>query len=398
MKPYQFADRMNGIKPSAIREILKSTQDPKVISFAAGSPASEAFPVKEIENITKMILSDNPIAALNYSISEGYTPLRKAISNFIKDREGAIVTTDDDVIVVSGGQQGIELATKCFVNDGDVVLVEDPTFANAINTFRTYHAELVGIPMEPDGPNIAKLEEALTTHKNIKMFYTIPNFQNPTGYTMSMEKRQAVYRLCASHGVMILEDNPYGDLRYSGTSIPSIKSLDTQGVVIYVGSFSKIIAPGMRIGYVVANKDIMSPMVVAKQCSDVHSNILAQMVCERFLATGNIPSHMNTLQKIYRQKKNLMMEHLQENCGMISFTQPEGGLFIWATLPNNMDSLMFCKKAAEMGVAVVPGNPFYVDETAPCSTFRINYSTPTTKQIIEGCQRLGALTRELLRY
>lgn len=395
---YNFANRIKTVQPSAIREILKTTQDPNVISFAAGSPAVEAYPVKEIDNITRMILENSPMIALNYSISEGYQPLRTAITKFVNSREGNIVTEKDDVIVVSGAQQGIELTAKCFVNEGDTVLVEEPTFLSAINTFRTYNANVLGVKMEEDGPCIESLEKHLAENQNVKMFYTIPNFQNPTGYTMSLEKRQKIYQLCVKHNVLILEDNPYGEVRYTGQPLPTIKSLDSDGYVIYVGSFSKIIAPGMRIGYILANKAAMQPIVVAKQCSDVHSNILAQMVCERYLSTGNIPAHLASLQNIYRKKATLMLQELANNCGdKVKFSQPEGGLFIWATLPAGTDAVDFCKKAAERGVAVVPGNPFYLDAAAPCNEFRMNFSAPSNQQIIKGCEILGQVIKDYFK-
>ncbi len=398
MVNYDFSNRMGSIKPSAIREILKTTQSTDVISFAAGSPAPEAFPIKEIENITQLIFSDKPYIALNYSISEGYPPLCKTAADFVKLSEGDIITEDDDLVVVSGGQQGIDLTAKCFVNEGDTVLVEEPTFASAINTFRTYGANVVGVPMEPDGPSIAVLEEKLKTEKNIKIFYVIPNFQNPTGYTMSLEKRRKVYELCTANGVIILEDNPYGCLRFGSEQLPSIKSMDTDGSVIYVGSFSKIVSPGMRVGFVIANKKALSPMVVGKQCSDVHSNILAQMICERFLSTINVQAYINGLQKIYRSKKTLMLANLAEHCGdKVKFSDPQGGLFIWATMPEGSDAMDFCKKASENGVAVVPGNPFFTDEGALCNTFRINFSTPSNDKIVEGCEKLGQVIKEYFK-
>lgn len=384
---YKFSDRISTVQPSVIREILKSTADPNVIPFAAGNPSPEAFPAKQIENISAIVLKDNPISALQYSISEGYPALRTAIKAYTEGREEGLNHENDDILIVSGGQQGIDLTTKCLVNEGDVVLVERPTFANAINTFRTHGAHLVGVSMDEDGINLESLEAAIKSNKNIKILYTIPNFQNPTGITMSLEKRKAVYDICRTNGIVILEDNPYGDLRYDGDYVPAIKTLDTDGIVAYVGSFSKVIAPGIRIGYVVAHKNLMPKLVVAKQCSDVHSNILAQIICERFLSTSNIKSHLHNLQMLYTAKMNLMMENLQINCGdKLTWETPSGGLFLWCTLPQHIDMLAFCKAAAEAGVAVVPGNAFYVDEHATCHSFRVNFSTPTNQQIIRGAE------------
>ncbi|MEG0754265.1 MAG: PLP-dependent aminotransferase family protein [Angelakisella sp.] len=395
---YNFSKRIAAVQPSAIREILKSTSDPNVISFAAGNPAPEAFPVKSIENIIGIIMGDTPIPALQYSVSEGYPALRDATMAFANSREEGISTPDDTIQIVSGAQQGIELVIKCLVNEGDTVLSETPSFVSALNTIRSYGANLVGIPMDKDGINLELLEKELTEQPNVKLLYTIPNFQNPAGITMSMEKRKAVYELCRNHGVVILEDNPYGDLCFSGKHLPAIKTLDTDGIVIYVGSFSKIISPGLRVGYVIANKDFMPKVVVAKQCSDVHSNILAQMVCERFLMSCNMNSHLFNLQRIYDAKAELMMNSLSASCGnLLSWNKPAGGLFLWCTLPDGVDILGFCKAAAAAGVAVVPGTAFLTDESAPCQSFRVNYSTPSNEQIVRGAELLGQALKEFVR-
>ncbi len=393
---YIYADRISTVQPSAIREILKTTQDPNVISFAAGSPATAAYPLREIADITSAILQEQPLAALNYSISEGYTPLREACKKFVRDREGDIVRDDDDLIVVSGAQQGIEIVAKCFVNDGDSVVIEEPTFLSAINTFKTYNARMLGAPVKPDGVDVEVLEQLFKQNPNCRVFYTIPNFQNPTGYTMSAVKRKQVYDICVRYNVLILEDNPYGEVRFNGEHIPTIKSLDTTGHVIYVGSFSKIIAPGMRVGYILANKRAMPPMVVAKQVADVHSNILAQMVCERFLTTADMGAHLANLRGIYSQKAKLMLNALDANCGSkVAFSRPDGGMFLWATLPQGQNAKDFCTAAAARGVACVPGNPFYLDMEAECREFRLNFSAPTDEQILRGCELLGETIKSM---
>lgn len=395
---YTFSNRIAAVQPSAIREILKATADPNVISFAAGNPAPEAFPVKSIENIIGIIMGDSPVAALQYSVSEGYPPLREATRTFALSREPGVATGDDLVLIVSGAQQGIDLTIKSLVNEGDTVLSETPSFVSALNTIRSYGANLVGIPVDNDGINLELLEQALKEQPRVKLLYTIPNFQNPTGVTMSAEKRRAVYDLCRAHGVMILEDNPYGDLRFAGKHVPSIKSLDTDGLVVYVGSYSKIIAPGLRVGYVIANKDFCPKLVVAKQCSDVHSNILAQMVCERFLVSCNMPSHLMNLQRIYDAKAELMMNSLTAACGdLLRWNRPSGGLFLWCTLPQGADMNAFCNASAAAGVAVVPGNAFLTDEQAPCDSFRVNYSTPSNEQIVRGAELLGSTLKNFIR-
>lgn len=395
---YTFSDRIAAVQPSAIREMLKCTADPNIIPFAAGNPAAEAFPVKSIENIMAIIMEDSPIAALQYSLSEGYPALREAAKAFVAAREPGVDLQSNDLIIVSGAQQGIDLTIKSLINEGDVVLSETPSFVSALNTIRSYGAKLVGVPMDNDGLNLEALEAAIAANKRVKLLYTIPNFQNPTGITMSAAKRQAVYDICRRHGILILEDNPYGDLRFSGHAVPAIKTLDTEGIVLYVGTFSKIISPGLRVGYLMANKGLMPKLVVAKQCSDVHTNILAQMVCERFLVTSNVASHLYNLQKIYDGRATLMVNSLTETCGeRLSWSVPEGGLFLWCNLPPQVQLTAFCKATAAAGVAVVPGSAFLTDESAPCHSFRANYSTPTSDQIIRGTAIIGNVLREMMK-
>ncbi len=395
MMNYIFSDRISGLQPSAVREILKFTADPAVISFAAGNPAPEAFPVEDIQALSAEILQQNPIAALQYSITEGYTPLREATAAFACRNEQNI-HSGDQLMITSGGQQGIDLATKVLCNEGDVVLCEDPSFIGALNTFRSYNVRLVGVPMDEDGMNLAALEQALKYNPKAKILYTIPSFQNPSGITTSAEKRREIYRLAMHYGVMILEDNPYGDLRFVGEPVPTIKSLDTEGIVIYLGSFSKILSPGLRVGYAIAPAAIISKMAVGKQCGDVHTNIWAQMLCERFLATRDMERHLERLRQLYRQKSSLMLDEMARHFApSVRYTRPEGGLFIWATLPAGVDMMAFCRHAIEQKVAVVPGTAFCAEEDAPSSSFRLNFSTPSDEKIVEGIQILGKLTHQL---
>lgn len=393
---YKISDKMASMKPSAIREILKATTGSSVIPFAAGNPSAEAFPIKEIENIVHIIFSNRAVAALQYSVSEGDPHLRDAVRTFAQSREPGLTTEDDRVLIVSGAQQGIDLAAKCLLNEGDTVLVEDPTFIGALNTLRSYNANLKSIPMEEDGVNLESLENLLKTEKNVRMLYLIPNFQNPSGLTLSAEKRRAVYELARRYQVVILEDNPYGDLRYEGEHIPAIKTLDTEGLVVYLGSFSKIISPGLRVGYVIANAALMDRLVVAKQCTDVHTSILSQMICCQFLQSCNMNAHLSGLCKIYRAKRDLMIGALEEHFGdTLAFTRPQGGLFLWCTLPERMDMLTFVKASAENGAAVVPGSTFCVDPEAPCRSFRMNFSTPSNQQILDGVEILAKTYQEL---
>lgn len=392
---YTFSDRIGGLKPSAIREILKSTSDPSVISFAAGNPAPEAFPVDEVRRWTADIFDNSPILALQYSITEGYPPLRAALSDMLRKRY-KVGNENDETLVVSGAQQGIDLAVRSLVNDGDTVICENPSFVASLNCFRSYRANLVGVPIGDDGIDTTQLAKALEANPNTRLIYVIPNFQNPSGITMSLEKRREVYALAKKHGALILEDNPYGDLRFRGEHIPSIKSMDTDNIVIYCGSFSKILSPGLRVGYVNAHRDILAKMTVAKQCNDVHTSILSQLICHKFLTEMDFDAHILKLQDIYRKKSGLMLDGIDKHFSKkITYTNPEGGLFIWCTLPQGSDMMGFCAKAAENKVAVVPGSAFTAMEGEPTCSFRMNFSTPTDDKITEGCRLLGALTKAL---
>lgn len=394
---YKFSDKVSGLKASAIREILKYTSDPEVISFAAGNPAPEAFPKEAIAEISAELLKNDPVLALQYSITEGYTPLRDYLKNWMSEKN-CFHPEFDDLIITSGGQQANELSCKVLLNEGDTLLCESPSFIGSLNAFRSYNVNLKGIDMDEDGINIEKLENALKTEPNVKILYLIPNFQNPTGRTMSLAKRKAVYELACKYDFIILEDDPYGELRFAGETIPSIKSMDTEGRVIYSSTFSKLISPGFRTGYVSAPAAIIQKIVVCKQVSDVHSNIWAQVVSHRFMSSVNREEHFNKLRAIYKEKCELMCSLIESGFSKkITYTKPEGGLFIWCTLPEGCDMNAFCTKAVkDYKIAVVPGNSFSIDENEVSRSFRLNYSTPTNEQIKKGMDILAKMTREML--
>jgi len=290
----------------------------------------------------------------------------------------------------------MELACKSLVNEGDTVICEAPSFIGSINAFKSYNAHLVGIELEEDGMDLNRLEAALKANPNTKMIYVIPNFQNPSGKTTSLEKRKAIYALAKQYGVMIVEDNPYGDLRFAGENIPTIKSMDEDGIVIYAGSFSKVLAPGIRVGFCVAPAPVIGKMTVCKQVSDVHTAIFPQMLCDQFLERVDFVKHLERLAGIYRHKCNLMLDELDKNLNpAITFTRPQGGLFIWATLPEGGNMMDFCRRSAANKVAVVPGSAFLVSDDTPTRSFRLNFSTPTDEQIVKGCAVLGELSRSL---
>ncbi len=392
---YSFSDRVNSLKPSAIREIFKYAADPAVVSLSAGNPAPDAFPAKEIAEISADLLNRHPVDALQYGLTEGYAPLRDYLKKYMKDKYG-IGSENDRLIITSGAQQVMDLAAKSLCNEGDVVICEAPSFIGSLNSFRSYNARLVGVPVESDGINTEILEEKLKTEKNVRFIYVIPNFQNPSGVTMSLEKRKKVYSLAKKYGVMILEDNPYGELRYFGENVPAIKSLDTDGIVMYAGSFSKVISPGMRVGWCVAPNPVMQKMVVCKQGQDVHTNMWSQIVIHEYVTKYDFEEHLNYLRELYRKKARFMMDLLDEHLApYITYDKIDGGLFIMCKLPDNINMLDFCKEAVKRKVCVVPGNAFLTDETEECHTFRVNFSTPTDQQLEKGVKILGELIKEL---
>ena len=393
---YVFSERAKNLKPSAIREIFKYAADPEVVSLSAGNPSPEAFPSKEIAEISAKIFAENPTSVLQYSVTEGYTPLREYLKDYLKSSQN-IGSEKDEILITSGAQQVMDLCSKALLNEDDVVVCEAPSFIGSLNTFRSYNGRLAGVTVEPDGMNMEELENALKSNKNVKFIYTIPNYQNPSGVTMSLEKRKKLYELALKYSVLILEDNPYGELRYSGEPLPSIKSFDTEGIVIYAGSFSKVVAPGLRVAYTVAPREIFQKLVVCKQGSDVHTNIWAQRICYEFIANYDFEGHLEKLRSIYRKKADFCMELLDKYAPKIKYHKIDGGLFIWCSLPEGTDMPEFCKTEVENKVCVVPGNAFLTDENQSSQCFRINFSTPDDVQLEKGIKILGKIADEYIK-
>ncbi len=393
---FKISDRMSKIKGSAIREIFKALADPEVISLAGGNPAPELFPNKEMAKMAEEVLTNNPVLALQYGITEGYQPLRELVGELLAQREN-ICEDFNDTIIVSGGQQGIELATKCLINEGDVVIVEEPSFIGALNAFRSYGAKLVGVPVQEDGMDIDALKKAVAENDNVKMLYTIPTFQNPSGITMSLEKRKAVYEIAKENGFVIIEDNPYGELVFEGEKSPTIKSLDKEGIVIYSGSFSKIIAPGLRIGFINAHKDIVAKMVVAKQVSDVHTPVLTQVLAYEYIKQNGLDGHIAEIRELYKHKCKTMLDAIDKYFPKsVTHTVPNGGLFIWCDLNGDYDMNEIAKICTARKVACVPGSTFMTDIDKSCSAFRLNYSTVTDEKIEHGIKILGEVLTEVV--
>ena len=382
-----YADRFNGISGSAIREIFKMIAKPNMISFAGGNPSLSALPDDEVRAIAGEVLAEDGKAILQYGATEGYGPFLKAVKPYVEENLGCEIPA---LLPVTGSTQAMDLLCKALINPGDVILVEDPTFLGNMQCMRFYQAQLVPVESDEGGIIIDKLEETIRQY-HPKMLYVIPTFQNPTGRTLAADRREPIARLAAQYGMVVAEDDPYRDLRYAGTPLPSIKSYDRDGWVVYLGSFSKIISPGMRVGYMAGDAGLIRKCTLGKQSADLHTANLTQAIVARYLTSGRLPGHIRQICADYAQQLNAMLEELETFPAGTKATRPEGGLFIWVTLPEGIDSKALLEKAVARGVAYVPGTHFYANGGHP-NTFRLNFSASTIPQIHQG---MGVL-RELI--
>ena len=324
----KFSEKVRHLEGSAIREMFKLMAKPGIISFAGGAPDPALFPNEEFATIAEEVLRERGPLALSYGITEGYTPLRDWVIDRLSSQ--GIDTEKNDTVIVSGGQQGIDLAAKSLLNPGDGIICEEPSFIGGLNCFRSYNAELFGVEVENDGLNTDKLEELLKNNSNIKILYTIATFQNPSGITMSLEKRKKVLELADKYDIIVFEDNPYGELRFSGEPVPTLKSLDKSNRVVYFGSFSKILSPGLRIGFACCSPELMARMVICKQVQDVHTPVVTQMIAHEFLTRYSVDEHISKISKVYGDKCKFMMDLMDEyfpEC--VEHTRPEGGLSLF---------------------------------------------------------------------
>ena len=390
----KFATRMENLKGSAIRELLKLTENPDIISFAGGLPAPELFPIKELEEVTIKVLREDGKTALQYSATEGFLPLREKI--VLRMKKASVECQPNDILITSGSQQGLEFSGKIFINEGDVIICESPSYLGALNAFKAYQPKFIEISMDKNGMVMEELEKALEQNPNTRYIYTIPDFQNPTGRTMSLERRKKLVELSYKYNVPIVEDNPYGELRFDGEMLPSVKSFDTKGLVIYLGTFSKTFCPGLRLGWVVASPEILSKYIVVKQGADLQTSTIAQREVSKYLEMYDLEKHIENLIKVYRKRRDLMLETMEKEFPSgVTFTRPQGGLFTWVTFPENMDAAEIMKKSLEEKVAFVPGQSFF-----PNGEFknhgRFNYSNMSEDKIVEGIKRLGKVLKSMI--
>jgi len=389
----RFSDRMKTTRKSFIREILKVTQQPEVISFAGGLPNPGFFPVEEIARASTKVLAKDGRNVLQYSTSEGYLPLREFIAERYL-RKSRLKIESDGILITNGSQQGIDLIGKVFLNKGDRVVIERPGYLGAIQAFSIFEPNFQSVPLLDDGIDTDLLEKALR-EDNAKLLYTIPNFQNPSGITYSGQKRKDVANILGKHNVVCVEDNPYGELRFTGKELPLIRNyLDD---TILLGSFSKIISPGLRIGWICAGNEIMEKLIIAKQAADLHSNYLSQRIVHQYLMDNDIDEHIMEIRAAYGKRRDLMIDMMTEHFPEeVKYTKPEGGMFLWVTLPESVSSLDLFELAVKENVAFVPGNPFYTGDGSRNNTMRLNFSNSDEEQIEEGIKRLASCLERLL--
>jgi len=397
---HRYAQRTQRMASSAIRELLKVTEKPDVISFAGGLPAPDVFPVEEIAEACQRVLHDQGALALQYSTTEGYLPLREMIARHTA-RYGFEISPDH-VLITASSQQALDLLGKVFINPGDCILVESPTYLGALQAWNAYGAEYVTVPMDEDGMDTDALEEALRAGP--KFIYVLPNFQNPSGSTLSLERRYKLIRLADRYGVPIVEDDPYGQLRYDGEHLPSVVALDSQsrddchtsyrGNVIYLSTFSKILAPGLRLGWVIAPPEVIHKIVTAKQGADLHTSTFTQMVAYEVSRGGFIDRHVPLIKKVYGERRDVMLAAMDRYFPPeVDWTHPKGGLFLWGILPEYLDAADVLQSAVEEKVAFVPGRPFHPFGDGK-NTMRLNFSHSTPDKIEEGIYRLGKVLAE----
>jgi len=385
-----YSVRMAKESDGAISALLKLTQQPDMISFGGGLPSEESFPVEDLKNIINDITADLNGGVLQYGVTEGYLPLREEIVKLMASK--GVQISVDEVLVTAGSQQGLDLIAKAFIDKGDKIIVESPTYLAALQAFRMYEAEFIEAPLDEDGVIPAELDRILATEK-VKLIYLIPTFQNPSGRTISAERRKELMEVIRKYDVVLIEDDPYGDLKYTDDIYPTMKSMDTTGQVLYFGSFSKIIAPGFRVGYSIASASILSKMVEGKQSCDLHVSIFSQMVIAEYLKRGLLPEHLQVINAQYKEKRDLMLVSLEEHMpDGVTWTHPEGGLFLWLELPAGMSSNELLPEAVNQKVAYVCGDSFYA-AGEPKNAMRINFSNATKENIVKGIITLAEVIR-----
>lgn len=391
----RFARRVRSLRASEIREILKITQREEVISFAGGLPAPELFPLEEMKQISVKVLEEAGMQALQYSTTEGFEPLRQKISARMNRKFGTSVQAEN-IMITCGSQQGLDFTGKLFLDEGDVVLCESPTYLAAITAFRAYQPRFVEVPTDDDGMIMSELETILATTGRVKLIYVIPDFQNPTGRTWSLQRRQEFMNIVEKYEIPVIEDNPYGELRFENEIPPSLKSMDSKGLVIYMSTFSKTFCPGMRVGWIAADTGVIEKYVLIKQGADLCTSAKSQMEIAKFIDLYDFDAHVQRIIEVYRQRRNAMVETLTETLPPgVCFTRPQGGLFLWCELPAHLEAVPLLQACLGHNVAFVPGDSFFPNGGIK-NTLRLNYSNMSEPRIREGITRLSNVMRNFL--
>ena len=391
----KYADTANNLKESELGMLLKLADMPEYYNFASGYPAQELFPLQELEAVDRAILRKEGRLAVQYGSSKGYLPLRQQIAQRMKTAFFAECRAED-ILITSGSQQGLSMLGQLFLNPNDVVLVESPTYLGAINAFRTNAPKFIEVPTDHEGILPAELETILAREQRVRMIYVIPTFQNPSGVTWTMERRQAFMDIVSKYDIPVLEDNPYGELRYDGQALPSLKSMDRTGNVVFLGSFSKILMPGLRVGWIAANPEILRKLELLKQLVDLQTSSFAQRQISYFMDQFDLDAHIERMKTVYKRRRDLMCDAIRQSFpANVSFTHPEGGLFVWVTLPEGTDAKQLMEKAMEQKVAYVPAASFYPNGGNE-NHFRLNFSTMNEARIEEGIRALAKVLKAQL--
>ena len=388
----RFASRMELLKGSAIRELVALTAKPEIISFAGGMPAPELFPVEQMEKAANAVMEEMGQAAMQYSSTEGYVPLRQQIVDRMAAKNN-IHTTVDNILVTSGSQQGLDYSGRVFLDKDDIVLIESPSYLGALNAFKTCEPRFIEVPTDDGGMIMEELEKILEKEDRVKMIYVIPDFQNPSSRTWSLERRQKFMEIINKYEIPVIEDNPYGELRFEGEAQPALKSLDTKGLVVYLGTFSKILAPGYRLGWVCADGEILDKYNFMAQAAALQASTISQMETAKWIDMYDLDAHVAKLVEVYGKRRDLMYNTMKEEFPPeVKFAKPTGGLFLWVELPEYMDAAVLAKEALKENVAYVPGEGFYPDGNTK-NTFRMNYSNMPDDKIVEGVKRLAKVIK-----
>lgn len=383
---------MELLKGSAIRELLALTAKPEIISFAGGMPAPELFPVEQMEKAANAVMEEMGQAAMQYSSTEGYVPLRQQIVDRMAAKNN-IHTTVDNILVTSGSQQGLDYSGRVFLDKDDIVLIESPSYLGALNAFKTCEPRFIEVPTDDGGMIMEELEKILEKEDRVKMIYVIPDFQNPSSRTWSLERRQKFMEIINKYEIPVIEDNPYGELRFEGEAQPALKSLDTKGLVVYLGTFSKILAPGYRLGWVCADGEILDKYNFMAQAAALQASTISQMETAKWIEMYDLDAHVAKLVEVYGKRRDLMYNTMKEEFPPeVKFAKPTGGLFLWVELPEYMDAAVLAKEALKENVAYVHGEGFYPDGNTK-NTFRMNYSNMPDDKIVEGVKRLAKVIK-----